>query len=341
MYDDNLMKTGGERMQQTFSQAFIYEPLYRHEIKAFPHELELFQSKTLRRLKFLSHYGTASLFSPIMHSRLDHTVGVWSIISRFFPKDEELRLAALLHDIGHLPFSHAVEKTLGFNHHKNTERLVQDGEVSCILQKCGYSPERIVSLLNADTPLTSNTNYLGADHFDSFLRDAYFVGGTPQKPHEFLDNVGFSGNFIETDVETGLHIMDAMVLDHLSFLSPYALAVDGLLAKAVEAYGRFHEVDISFIEPLTNYELIYHLQTSECPVVKELMNIILWEPHRIIVSEQDSGNMMKVEVKKIYDKEVLVGGQPITLLSEGAKEKLRRVKSLQKTYFVTYDTSAL
>ncbi|MFC6602514.1 HD domain-containing protein [Ectobacillus funiculus] len=99
-------------MQQTFCQETVYDPLYRHEIKALPHELELFQSKTLRRLKFLSHYGTASLYSPIMHSRLDHTIGVWSVIARFFPNDKELRLAALLHDIGHLPFLMLLKKHL-------------------------------------------------------------------------------------------------------------------------------------------------------------------------------------------------------------------------------------
>jgi hypothetical protein len=327
-------------MQQTFSKACIYEQLYHHEIRAFPHELELFQSKTLRRLKFLSHYGTASLLSPIMHSRLDHTIGVWSIISRFFPKDEELRIAALLHDIGHLPFSHAVEKTLGFNHHRNTEKLIREGEVARILQKYGYDSERIIHILNTDTPLTNKTSFLGADHFDSFLRDAYLVGGTPQKPHELLCNVGFNGNYIETDIETGLHIMEAMVLDHLSFLSPYALAVDGLLAKAIEAYGRFHGVDISFIEPLTNYELMYHLQNSECPIVKELINVIIWEPHRIIISEEKNVNMMKVEVKKIYDKEVLVKGNPITVFSEEAKAKLKQIRELQKSYYVVYTTPA-
>ncbi|MDG4655747.1 HD domain-containing protein [Ectobacillus antri] len=324
-------------MRQTFKQAFIYEPLYRYEVTALPHELELFQSKTLRRLKFLTHYGTASLFSSIMHSRLDHTVGVWSIIARFFPQEQELRLAALLHDIGHLPFSHAVEKTLGFNHHQNTEKLIEEGEIAGTLRKYGFKPTSITTLLNQNTPLTNTTSYLGADHFDSFLRDAYFEGGTVHNPYELVNKIHFNGNVIETDVETGLHIMDAMVVDHTSFLSPYALAIDGLLAKAIEAYSEFHSVNISFIEPLTNYELIYHLQTSESPLVKELIKIILWEPYRISVSEEIKKEALQVEVKKIYDKEVLVDGKPITLVSQVAREKLQQIRDLQKTYYVTYE----
>lgn len=323
-------------MQQTFCQETVYDPLYRHEIKALPHELELFQSKTLRRLKFLSHYGTASLYSPIMHSRLDHTIGVWSVIARFFPNDKELRLAALLHDIGHLPFSHAVEKTLGFNHHANTEKLIREGEAARILKKHGYNGEHIVALLNENTPLTSKTSLLGADHFDSFLRDAYLVGGIAKEPWELIQNIRFLGNFVETDIETGLHIMEAMVVDHNAFLSPLAIAIDGLLSKAVAAYAKHQEVKLSFIEPLTNYELIYHLQTCESPEVKELMNVVLWEPHRICIHETPAKERMQVEVKKVYDKEVLVDGRPISTLSEEAQEQLKKVKSLQKTYYVSY-----
>ncbi|MBO9130379.1 HD domain-containing protein [Bacillus sp. 165] len=323
-------------MQQTFCSTVLYEPLYQHEIKVLPCELELFQCKTLRRLKFLSHYGTASLFSPIMHSRLDHTIGVWSVISRFFPEDLELRLAALLHDIGHLPFSHAVEKTLGFNHHTNTEKLILEGEAATILQKHGFEPKRIVALLNTDTPLTSKTKFLGADHFDSFLRDSYLAGDMSRKPSDIINSIHFSGNYVETDVETGLVIMEAMVHDHVAFLNPQAIAIDGLLAKAVSAYAKYHEVQLSFIEGLTNYELIHHLQTSECERVKELMNIILWEPHRIIISEYAQADAMKVDVKKIYDKEVLVLGKSITLFSEEAVHKLEKIQNLMKTFYVTY-----
>ncbi|MCP8970866.1 HD domain-containing protein [Ectobacillus ponti] len=324
-------------MQQTFCKDLVYDPLYRHEVKALPHEMELFQSKTLRRLKFLSHYGTASLYSSIMHSRLDHTIGVWSIIARFFPQDKELRLAALLHDIGHLPFSHAVEKTLGFNHHANTERMIREGEVNRILRKYGYNGERIIALLNSDTPLTNQTKFLGTDHFDSFLRDAYLVGSTTKKPGELLDAVRFNGNYIETDLETGLHILDAMVADHVSFLNPHAIAIDGLLSQAVLAYARYHEVELSFIEPLTNYELLYHLQTSECPYVSELVNVILWEPHRIAISEEAREGALQVDVKKVYDKEVLVGGKEITLWSAEAVCKLEQVRALQKSYYISYD----
>jgi HD superfamily phosphohydrolase len=324
-------------MQQTFCKAVLYEPLYQYEMKVLPCELELFQCKTLRRLKFLSHYGTASLFSPIMHSRLDHTIGVWSVIARFFSENLELRLAALLHDIGHLPFSHAVEKTLGFNHHANTEKLIREGEVGTILKKHGFEPEKIVALLNVDTPLTSKTKFLGADHFDSFLRDSYLAGDMKQKPSELVNNIHFSGNYIETDVETGLHIMEAMVHDHLAFLNPQAIAIDGLLAKAVTVYANYHEVQPSFIERLTNYELIYHLQTSECEEAQELMNVILWEPHRIMITEEEQEGALKVDVKKIYDKEVLVFGSPITHYSEEAKQKLKKIRELMKTYYVTYE----
>jgi HD superfamily phosphohydrolase len=95
----------------------IYDPFYQITTKLTLGSMNYSQSKALKRLKFLSHYGTASFITAAKHTRYEHTVGVWTIIAHFFPIEKELRVAALLHDIGHLPFSHAVERTPGFNHH--------------------------------------------------------------------------------------------------------------------------------------------------------------------------------------------------------------------------------
>lgn len=57
----------------------LNEPLYPN-IKMTDVELELFQSSYLRRLKYLAHFGAASLVSPVVHSRFEHTLGVLKLV---------------------------------------------------------------------------------------------------------------------------------------------------------------------------------------------------------------------------------------------------------------------
>jgi len=91
-------------------------------------EQDIINTRTFQRLKKIKHLGLASLVFPgAEHSRFSHSIGVMHIMSRFIDKLKEvgcghlagkksdeikqkLRLAALLHDIGHYPLSHLGEK---------------------------------------------------------------------------------------------------------------------------------------------------------------------------------------------------------------------------------------
>ncbi|WP_249315740.1 HD domain-containing protein [Bacillus sp. FJAT-49711] len=120
-------------------------------------------------MKQLAHFGAGSLVSPVVHSKFEHTVGVWKLTAFFYPEDISLRVAALLHDIGHLPFSHAVEETLGFNHHELTEQYILKDEISSILQKFKIDPQAIIKLLNGQSAITRVGNILGINHLDIFM----------------------------------------------------------------------------------------------------------------------------------------------------------------------------
>ncbi|MFT4416421.1 HD domain-containing protein [Fredinandcohnia humi] len=314
----------------------IHEPFYQTNIHPYPWEYELLQTRTLRRLKFLSHYGVGSLVTAAKHSRFEHTIGVWTIIATLFSKDEELRIAALLHDIGHLPFSHAVERTLGFNHHKLTEERIRGEEISSILLKYGFSPEKIIQLLGIDTPLSHKTNYLSADHLDSFLRDAYMLGKLRVHPSEVLKNISFSHHYVQTDIDTGRRIMEAIHADHLSFLAPINLALDALLAKAISIFAEASNEEVSSIQSLTNNELLQVLINSSHPQVNEIMEVILWYPEKLCFYEEEVEGATKVEVKKIYDKSPLVDGTPLVSICAESNERLAKVRSLKKAHYFTY-----
>src|SRR5258706_4598422 len=83
-------------------------------------EVELVNSRPLQRLRGIRQLAMASLIYPgAVHTRFDHTLGVTHVAGMmadalsFDPDEKEsVRLASLLHDIGHGPFSHASEYIL-------------------------------------------------------------------------------------------------------------------------------------------------------------------------------------------------------------------------------------
>ena len=104
--------------------------------------------RDLRRIKQL---GTTYLvFHGAEHSRFNHSLGVYEIVRRIIDDiftgrpewDESERLvvlcAALLHDLGHGPFSHSFEHVFDLDHEKFTQAiLLGDTEVNAILKQSG------------------------------------------------------------------------------------------------------------------------------------------------------------------------------------------------------------
>ncbi|TCZ70547.1 HD domain-containing protein [Paenibacillus albiflavus] len=156
----------------------------------------LINSKEFQRLRRIRQLGTSYLtFHGAEHSRFAHSLGVYeitrNIIAQFdrnqyvdFPQEEKLLClcAALLHDIGHGPFSHSIEKVLGFNHEDWTCRMILgDTEVNSILSSVHTDlPHKVASVISKTYPkeivVSLVTSQLDADRMDYLLRDAYFTG---------------------------------------------------------------------------------------------------------------------------------------------------------------------
>ncbi|MGB2826153.1 MAG: HD domain-containing protein, partial [Thermoplasmata archaeon] len=105
--------------------------------------LPLLESNELQRLHSVHQLGLANLVYPgANHTRLEHSLGTFAVASRMssslqLSHDEDLlvRCAALLHDIGHLPYSHTFEMVLheqfGIDHVEISKRLIR-GEDSIV-----------------------------------------------------------------------------------------------------------------------------------------------------------------------------------------------------------------
>ena len=152
-------------------------------------------AREFQRLRRIHQLGaTFQVYPSAEHSRFTHSLGAYEIVRRMLNEIEDLGnllteeenvlvlLAALLHDIGHGPFSHAFEIISGQRHEEMTRQiLASDSEIHEILSSYGKEiPNQIIQVLNHTYPneLLSQliTSQLDGDRMDYLLRDAYFTG---------------------------------------------------------------------------------------------------------------------------------------------------------------------
>ncbi|MEO6878932.1 MAG: HD domain-containing protein [Gemmatimonadaceae bacterium] len=177
------------------SVEIIRDPLWNN-IRLDPLAFELIDTPAFQRLRYVRQLGLAFLVYPgATHSRFEHALGTYHLARRTLALFEEhpdfasvgrddcqlIRVAALLHDIGHYPFSHALEE-IGALHHEEVARpLICDGEVATILRReLGRdAPERIVALIRGEStsPLQGLiSGSIDLDKLDYLRRDAFMCG---------------------------------------------------------------------------------------------------------------------------------------------------------------------
>ncbi len=157
---------------------------------------QLVDSAPFQRLRYVRQLGLAHLVYPgATHTRFEHALGAYHLASQAVallgergslaavdPADVQLvRAAALLHDIGHYPFSHALEE-IGAPHHEEVARpLITSGPVADILRRSlgADAPERIVAFVRGESssPLQGLiSGSIDLDKLDYLRRDAFMCG---------------------------------------------------------------------------------------------------------------------------------------------------------------------
>lgn len=183
----------GEKMKE---EKVFKDPVHKYIYVQDKIIWDLINTKEFQRLRRIRQLGTSYLtFHGAEHSRFSHSLGVYEItrkiISLFerhgyadWPSDERLLClcAALLHDIGHGPFSHSIEKAFRMNHEDWSCRIVLgDSEVNRVLVKADPSfPQKVADIIcktyENELVVSLISSQLDADRMDYLLRDAYFTG---------------------------------------------------------------------------------------------------------------------------------------------------------------------
>lgn len=195
----------------------IYDAI--HQVMEFPSHfapllLDLINLPSVQRLRRIKQQSLSDLVFPTAtHTRLSHALGTAFLASRmlrqikkkgflksFDEKSEKILLsAALLHDIGHGPFSHTFEiflkrRGLDLKHEEWTESILSSGPfnevfkkhglegcnelISTIITKKGDARKKALESQHHDWLVAGDiiSSQLDADRLDYLLRDSHFCG---------------------------------------------------------------------------------------------------------------------------------------------------------------------
>ena len=137
--------------------------------------VEIIDTPEFQRLRRIKQLGFANLVYPgANHTRFEHSIGTAFVAERI-AGDEEIIASALIHDLGHTPFSHSGEAVLrryvGIRH-EDLKEIVRESEVRDVLERNGFSWKKVVE--KANKPPVSSV--IDADRIDYLLRDAHYTG---------------------------------------------------------------------------------------------------------------------------------------------------------------------
>ncbi|MCH9613683.1 MAG: hypothetical protein SP1CHLAM54_06920 [Chlamydiia bacterium] len=257
------------------SQKKIFDPIHRF-IHVDELEAKLIKSVPFQRLHFIHQLGAAFYVYPGgNHKRFDHSLGVMELATRMYDQltisesspdfmpdvgsSEHLywrkivRVAALCHDLGHLPFSHAAERwILGEKgHEKWTAKIIESAYLEPVWNDIDPNRDVKSDVLKVSVGMPTDSiwekllsqiviaDFFGADRIDYLVRDSHNTGlpyGGSFDYHqlfEMLRILPFNGSLELGVEEGGLESCEALLT------SRYFMHKRLCQYPAVKSYG-FH-----------------------------------------------------------------------------------------------------
>jgi len=165
--------------------------------------LEVIEDPLFQRLRSIRQLSfTQCVYHGAEHSRFGHSLGVYHLANRITDllipdEDREIReefcLAALLHDVGHHPFSHSFEAVLNnvygdlgidFDHEQFTMKIINETSIADCISRNGLSKDHVIQLIQGSYTEKAELQFLNQlisseldlDRLDYLLRDSYYCG---------------------------------------------------------------------------------------------------------------------------------------------------------------------
>jgi len=272
------------------------------DIELTKDELRLVDTAEFQRLRGIKQLGSASLVYPgAVHTRFEHSIGTLHVCEQLLQAcnknaardpagchrvgDDErrvLRIAALLHDVTHIPYGHNIEDQTGLlPRHDRPERfaaMLGDTELGAELDRQGHRAT-VLSILTGDGPavppfwrqVVSDT--IDADLLDYLRRDAHFTGLELRYDRRVVDyfRVDRHSQQLFVDCEKNGMLREDIVSELLRVLEcryhfservyyhHAKIAAGALLSRMVEMALRAKALTAADLQQLTDEALVWRL----------------------------------------------------------------------------------
>jgi HD superfamily phosphohydrolase len=276
----------------------IKDPLYGY-IKITEVEKKVIDTMPIQRLRRIKQLSGAEYVYPAAnHTRFEHSLGVMylaGVLAQNLPIElseesiEFIKLSALLHDVGHGPFSHVFDsilsKRLGETHEELASWIIRNSDITEILEAESFSSKEISELaigrLNSKEPFFNQiiSSGIDVDKMDFIPRDSYHTGagyGSMDVFRLIYSMEIHEGNL--TIGETALSALETFLLARLeSFKTIYfhkaSRAAQIMLVKALEKAENeaYHLPFDSINDYLTLDDYSIWLMLKKCEASKEII----------------------------------------------------------------------
>ncbi|WP_281194190.1 HD domain-containing protein [Halorubrum sp. F4] len=203
----------------------------------------LLDTPAVQRLRHVKQLGTVQLVYPSAnHTRFEHSLGVYHLARQALDhlgiegqRADRIEAAAMLHDVGHGPFSHNLESLTHRRtgkYHDDVAELLDGGEVGTVLRDHGLDPGRVADVVAGEgTYAGLVSGELDVDRMDYLVRDAYHTGvpygtidtGRFVRELTFVDGDEIGGNGTDGDSSPTLVLDEGNVQTAESLLLARAL----------------------------------------------------------------------------------------------------------------------
>lgn len=269
----------------------IKDPIHGY-IDVPEEELSIINTPEFQRLRRIKQLGLSDTVYPsATHTRFTHSLGVMYLSTQMCESlgvssniKKINQIAGLLHDIGHLPFSHTLEKILndrtGLTHEdiscEYIDKLEKRDSVTFPVE-----PSSVKSVIKSETNVINTiANDIDADRLDYLVRDSYYTGinfgkielDTLLKFAQIIDGkIGFDYKSLNS-VE---RVLDArMQMNYSVYAHDTVIITESMLRRAVEKYLDSTNTAILDLVGKDDSELQYDLLNSDVQESIDLFNAI-------------------------------------------------------------------
>ena len=216
----------------------VRDPVWHH-IHVPDSLTKLLSEPAFIKLQGIRQLGPAWLVYPgATHTRFNHSIGVFQVAKRFLERimadsgnnlqitvegGKAFLAAALVHDLGHFPYTHSLKELALKDHEVLTAELVESGSIAAILGQEGIDPASVAAIVDHGRVChvpellfyrSVLSGVLDPDKLDYLNRDAYFCG----VPYGIQDLDFILGNiFVHQGIRIGIRHAGIASIEHLLF----------------------------------------------------------------------------------------------------------------------------